>query len=80
MNYKDIEMTWAAKTDAGVAMIEGTLAEIREQLRAIRRDVADIKRMVWKLPTMRQWIVIQIALIVAIGAAALSLLKFAVLY
>ena len=58
-------------------MIERTLAEIRQQLQAVRLDLAEIKRMVWKLPTTRQWIMIQVALIAAIFAAAFALLRYA---
>jgi hypothetical protein len=44
-------------------------AEIRTDLGAIRLDLAEIKTRVSKLPTIRQWIFIQTALVLAVFTA-----------
>ena len=56
-------------------MIDTTLAKICEEIQAICQDLAEIKRMVWKIPTIYQWIYIQTTLIVVIFASAFGVLK-----
>jgi hypothetical protein len=61
-------------------MLETAIAEIRQELQAIRMEMTEIRRMVSKLPTIFQWVSIQTALIIVIFAAAFGLLRLTALH
>jgi len=56
-----------------VAVIDPVIADIRQQLRAIRQDLAHIGRVVSKLPTTFQWVFIQTVLIIVIFVSVFGL-------
>ena len=60
--------------DGSLAKLEATIAEIHEDLRAIRLDLAEIKKLIAALPTTFQFVYIQAALILVIFGAAFGLL------